>query len=264
MQTCRIASLCAASLLICGIHSAALAKQEWGDLSVTFLHDGEAPKPKRIEFLDGPPAGVKEPVFDQSILVDEKTRGIANVVVWIRQMPGGDEVLPFRPSYDRRAQEPVKVTCQNCQFEPRVLFVRTGQTMQIENADPIGHNPKADLFENGAMGELMPPNVTFSKTFRREEFRPRPMSCNIYSWMDGWIMIRNDPYVGISDSAGKLAIKNLPVGKRTFVLWHELSGYIVRGKRGGKDEEWKTGMLTVDIKPGDNDLGEIVFKPERR
>jgi hypothetical protein len=70
--------------------------------------------------------------------------------------------------------------------------------------------------------------------------------------------------MAVSTSQGKLQIKNLPVGKHTFVLWHELPGWVKEFKRDGKVEKTNNGKLTINIKPGDNDLGEIFIKPERR
>ena len=265
MRVDLITGMLTACLLVClTVPGPALAEQEWGDLSITFVYDGDPPERKRIEFDRRPPADVKLPEFDRSLLVDAKTKGVANVVMWIRQQPNSGEALPIHPSYDRLAQEPVKLTSRNLQWEPRVVFVRTGQILQIQNPNSIGHNLKADLFNNPSFGELLPPDVPFKKSFSKEETRPSHMCCNIYSWLDGWILIRNDPYVGTSDSQGKLTIKNIPVGKHTFALWHELPGWIKEFKLDGKGENLEYGRLTVDIKPGDNDLGEIVFKPDRR
>lgn len=90
------------------------------------------------------------------------------------------------------------------------------------------------------------------------------MDVGYYSWMSGYLLVLDHPYMAVSDKQGKLQIKNLPVGTHTFVLFHELTGFIREAKRKGEVQEFKFGRLTVDIKPGDNDLGEFVIKPEKK
>ena len=79
--------------------------------------------------------------------------------------------------------------------------------------------------------------------------------------MSGWILVRELPYFAITDADGNFEIKNLPPGKWTFRLWHERPGYISQLNRDGKDEQVPAGRVTLTIKPGENDLGEIRVPP---
>jgi len=117
---------------------------------------------------------------------------------------------------------------------------------------------------NYGFSELIPAGGTVKRKFTKEDRSPSAVACNIHPWESGWLLIRDNPYMAVSSNHGKLQIKNLPVGTHTFVLWHELAGFIKEAKRKGVAQEFKSGRVTVEIKPGDNDLGEFVIKPKHR
>jgi hypothetical protein len=237
-------------------------KQEWGDLTVTFLYDGEPPLPKLIAIEGRPPAAVKLPLLDQSLVVDRETSGIANVIVWLRTDPKAAPPA-IHPDQEALAKEPVKLKFQDFQFEPRMTLIRTKQPLEIENADPVTHIFKAALFKD-PIALPVPEGGAAKATFLRPETRPMPLSGAPFAWLDGYIFVRSDPYMAVSDSQGKLTIKQLPVGVHTFVLWHELCGWLINIQHDGKSEALAQGRLTVEIKPGENDLGKIICKPDWR
>lgn len=244
----------------------AVAKEEktdqWGTLTATFLYDGEPP-PREELLVDKDKGYYKDPVYDESLVVDPQTKGVANVVIWLYL--GKDEPLPaIHESYAKQASEEVAIEALGGNISRRVTLMTIEQTLLIRNTEPIGHNLKWDSFSNTAFCELIPANGSSKKRLTKMESRPMPVACNIHAWESGWLLVRNNPYMAVSTSTGKLQIKHLPVGKHTFVLWHELPGYISEFKRDGKVEQWKHGKLTVDIKPGANDLGQLVFEPKRR
>lgn len=239
------------------------AKQEWGNLSATFLYDGEPPEPEKFVIKKNADA-FKLPLFDESLIVDGKTKGIANVVVWL-YLKSADPRPIVHPDYEKAAKAPVEMTVHNARYEPRITTLRVGQVWKILNADPVGHNLKGDLFSNSSLGVLLPVGVyPVTKTFTKSESRPMPLADNLYPWMTGWLLIKDHPYMAVSNKQGKLQIKNLPVGNHTFVLFHELPGFVRAAKRNGEVQEFKYGRLTVDIKPDDNELGEFLIKPEKR
>jgi hypothetical protein len=79
--------------------------------------------------------------------------------------------------------------------------------------------------------------------------------------MSAWLLIRENPYMAVSDANGKLTVKNVPVGTWTFQFWQERAGYVSQGTQGGKPFEWAKGRIEVEIKPGENALGEIRLPP---
>jgi hypothetical protein len=106
---------------------------------------------------------------------------------------------------------------------------------------------------------LIPAGGSIKKKFTKLEGTPTPASCSIHPWMSARILIREDPYGATSDKDGNLKIDNLPVGKWTFTIWHEGCGFVQSGKLGGKETKWAKGKIDVEVKKGDNDLGEITI-----
>ncbi len=149
---------------------------------------------------------------------------------------------------------------KDCRFEPHIALMHTSQTLVAANGDLFGHNIKGDLFYNPSFNELIPTGEKVSFNFKKTEKRPMPVACTIHSWMNGWVLIQNHPYFGISNSKGTLTIPHIPDGIYTFVMWHEKGGFIKQGRQNKKVTEWKSGRIDVTI-AGDTNLGEFLVKP---
>ena len=252
-------ALSLASCLVSGRPVLADEPREWVDLTATFRYDGDPPESKKL-VVDKDTHYVKPPLFDQSLQVDPKTKGIANVVAWFYVAPS-EKQPPIHNSYAEAAKQDVRLETRNAQLEPHVCTIWTPQTLVVKNQDAIGHNTKGNFFANPAWGHLWPGNAEIKIKFYKQESRPMPLACSLHPWESGWILIRDNPYMAVSDSQGKLKIKNVPAGTHTFVFWHEQVGFIKEMKRDGKKIEAKNGRLT--LAPREFDLGEIVIKPER-
>ncbi len=121
----------------------------WGNLSVRFVYDGKAPVPRTT--LAIPPKGDMPgfAITDESLLVNDKNQGIANVVIYL--LPPEKDDLHVHPSYDRSARDKVKLTMSGRAFKPHVLLLRTTQTMVQENQDDFGYNVKIGFIANAPM-----------------------------------------------------------------------------------------------------------------
>jgi hypothetical protein len=238
------------------------AKQEWGNLSATFVYDGEPPERQELVVDKEKKDAFTLPLLDESLVVDAESKGVGNVVVWLRAAK--DAPPQVHPSYEESLKKPQEVLIQNGRFEPHITTVRVGQQYIIRNGDKVGHAAKADFFLNRFGCDLLIPGGTSQASFNKSEGRPVVLADVYYSWMSGYLLVLDHPYMAVSDKQGKLQIKNLPVGNHTFVLFHELPGFVREAKRNGEVQEFKYGRLTVDIKPGDNDLGEFHIKPEKK
>jgi hypothetical protein len=236
-------------------------KLHWGHFSATFRYDGEPPEPRKLE-VDKDREAIKLPLFDRSLQVDPKTKGLANVVVWLYRKPS-EKLPPIHASYAELAKQEVVLENRNSQLEPHVAILWTEQTLLLRNRDPIGHNHVGAFFVNPAWSDLSPAGGGVKKRMSKAESRPMPLACNIHPWESGWLLIRDNPYMAVSDSQGKLQIKNLPAGEHTFVLWHEVPGFLKELNRDGKVLKLKNGRLTMNIKPGESDLGELLLNLQR-
>jgi len=229
---------------------------KWGDLTVRFVLDGEAPKPKPIKVtVDCDYCGTKTKLYEERLVVDPKSLGIAWVVGWLATRRG--KRPPIHPSYAKEEKGEVRLNSTNCRIDPHVQAMRTSQTLHVFNTDPIRDGIKIDPFMNQPINMMMGPKSDLRLKFRIVEPLPAHVACPVHPWESGWLIIKDHPYVGIADPSGRLVIKNLPVGKHVFQFWHESCGFVSKVKLNGKRKLWLRGRVTVDIKPGINDLGEV-------
>ena len=246
-------------VLVCVFGTAAQA-QQWGDLSAKFVYDGGKHQAAPLQVTTDKEFCSKFNVLDESLVVNAQNGGIANVVAYLSQArPDGP--VPVHPSYQETATAGVKMDNSCCRFDPHVALLRTTQKLLLGNSDDVSHNCKIDTLANQPINYTVPPKDKREQSFPLAERLPARVSCSIHPWMSGWLVIKDNPYMAISDASGKLLIKNLPVGKWTFQFWHEKAGFVRQVRQDGKTVEWAKGRVDVTIKPGVNPLGEIKLAP---
>jgi hypothetical protein len=224
---------------------------DWGHLKMRLVYDGEPPLPKRFNTGSGE-------ITDDSLLVSKSDRGIQNVFVYL--LPDRSERFEVHSDYSPTAASKVTMKIAGAKLVPRAAIVRTTQTLAFQNNDTAGYNVKIDLFYNKPFSALVPIGGSTSATFTAEENMPAPVTCTIHPLV-GYLLIRNDPYFALSDEHGRVNIENLPTGKRTFVVWHERMGFVQKATRNEMPIHWPRGRVTVEIAPGDHDLGDIKLAP---
>ncbi len=246
-------TLCCVSIWLAAFagSSAVAADQEWGTLTGRFVLAGPVPARRMVGF--GVPA--------DDLVVHPQNRGVANVVVSLRTRKGVE--LPMHPDDDlaKVRQTEVKIEQRGYRFVPHVTIAQVGQPVIITNADPDSHNLNLTSVsgQNPPFNQIMPLGDRVEYRFRAPEGIPALLSDNIYPWMKGFVYVRDNPYVAVSDTNGKFEIKNLPVGELEFQIRHD-SGYVTKATLRGKPVEWTRGVAKFTIKPGENDLGEIMVK----
>ena len=252
--------------LACGM-SSMLSAAEWGNLSGRFILDGVPPVPEKLKITSDKEVCEKHELKSESLVVNPDNKGVQNVMIYLFQNKSGAQVtaydkqeVPIHESYLPLDEEPVKLDNNACRFDPHVALVWTRQTVVLGNSDPIGHNVKIECRRTiGRPTTRFPPVVRLRRTFDKAERLPVRVSCSIHPWMVGWFVIRDTPYMAVTDADGKFEIKNLPAGEWQFMFWHEKAGYVSNVKVQGKPEEWKRGIKTLTIKPGQQDLGDMVL-----
>lgn len=136
----------------------------------------------------------------------------AGVVVWL--MPLSGEMPPVEPKRARLAQH-------NKQFEPHLLVIPVGSTVDFPNQDPFFHNVfslyKGKRFDLGLYEAGTSRAVKFDKPGVSFIF------CNIHPEMSGVVMALPTPYFGVSNAAGDVTIDDVPAGKYRVESWFERS-----------------------------------------
>lgn len=233
-----------------------LRGEEWGNLKIKFVYDGQPPKMNELKVDKDVQVCAMPKKFEEKLVVSS-SGGLRDVLMFIS--PEGDKKVPVHPSYNDSAQSEVRIDNDKCRFEPRVVVVRTSQTLVIGNKDSVGHNSKVDFSANPAINPIIPAASDQKVKFKKPEKRQSPISCSIHPWMSGWVLVRDEPYMAVSNAEGEIVMENVPVGKWQFQLWQEELGYVAKPvDASGKAQDWKKGKVTFEIKAGDNDLG--VFK----
>ncbi len=217
--------------------------EPYGNVIGRFVVDGTAPERKVIHKKGAvvrDPCCAREDMLAEDLIVDAKTRGIANVCVFL---PRAKVVHP------RLAKGPgeARVEQKGCRFVPHVLVVRAGQTVRVTNADPCAHTLVVSLPEAMATAKLVPAGASQRVVARRPPGLPfAAVRCQIHPWMGAYWLILDHPYGAVTDAVGKFTLADLPAGAHELRTWHERVG-------------WINKALKVTVRPGrTTDLGVIV------
>jgi len=160
-----------------------------------------------------------KPVYDESLLVG-KSKGLANAFVYIKS---GLEGKTFAP-----ATAAVELKQQGCQFVPRVISLRKGQTLAVKNADPVSHNIHPQPQNNREWNQQQSPGAPdLERRFGFPEVMI-PVKCNVHAWMRGYIAVMEHPYFAITDDAGAFRLDGLPPGNYVVAIWHEKLGELTQ------------------------------------
>ena len=236
------------------------AHGQWGDLSGQFIYDGEAPKANAVVVTKDQEVCSKTPLADEALTVNPTNKGVSGIVLFLDVARGKKAPTPH-PDYEASKDAEIRIDNLSCRYEPHVALLRTSQTLVVGNKDSVGHNTKVDTVKNVPINPIIPAGQDIKQKFPQEERLPTKISCSIHPWMNAIIVIKDTPYMAATDADGKFAIKNLPVGKWTFQVWQEKAGYIDSATVAGKKEKWSKGKFELEIKAGENSMGEIKLDP---
>jgi plastocyanin len=231
--------------------------QEWGDLKVKMVFGGDAAAAKMITPDKDKEFCGKHDIPDERLLVDSASKGVRNVILYLYAGRSG-KVEKIHPDQAKPSDDKLVLANMYCRFEPHVLVLRPGQTINVTNPDEVGHNANFNFVKNKPQNFTIPTGGEKPITITDAEPAPIPVDCNIHPWMRAYLVVMDHPYVGVSAVDGTMEIKNLPVGKHEFRIYHEsFDGALKEAKLGGQAVKPKRNVLEVEIKPGMNDLGVL-------
>jgi plastocyanin len=135
-----------------------------------------------------------------------------------------DEMVMFleSPDADREIPPPgkaVDVSQKGARFEPRLVVVMVGQTVNFLNNEDrkIEHNvfsnSKAKKFDLGLFGPGKSKSITFDTP------GPVLLRCSIHRYMDGVVFVSPTSYSSLVNKDGHYEIKDVPPGKWTLKTW---------------------------------------------
>jgi plastocyanin len=140
----------------------------------------------------------------------------SNVVAWLKPI-GGDSVP--RPGGAGAVRPRFKIVQQNKRFEPHLLVVPVGSTVDFPNLDPFFHNVfslfDGKKFDLGLYEAGSSRSVSFTRTGACYIF------CNIHPEMSAVVVAVDTPYYAISDRNGAFKLARVPAGRYLLSVWHE-------------------------------------------
>jgi plastocyanin len=235
----------------------------WGHLTGKIVVKGQVPAnppedvannaDKDVCLIDG-----KVPLDDNIVAGDKGELRDVYVMMYLGR--GVDEPT-YHPSYEKKKEKEISIDNVKCRFVPHALFVRPGQKLTLKNSDAIGHNCHIVTFNNEHNINL-PPNGSHELVLENSEKIPGEVKCDVHKWMDAVLLIRDNPYVAITDAEGNFKIENIPAGDWKFQFWHKKVGYLKTIDANGK-EVGRRGEIELSIgKDKTLDLGTLKLPAE--
>lgn len=214
-----LALVIGAAMLIAGPTRA--TAQDGGTVEVEVKYNG-APVVDKIKVNKDTQVCGTEAAIEKVVV--GPTKGLVNAVVSVAGAKGAPTAKAGKPALDQRG----------CKFVPRVVAMTPGE-IDIKNSDGILHNIHTYSTANPPINKAQP---KFKKVMTEKFAKPEivKVTCDVHSWMLGWIAVMPHPYFGITNESGTAKIDNVPAGKHTIEVWHEMLGKQTR------DVEVKAGQ----------------------
>ncbi len=228
--------------------AAAATGTGWATLTGRFIFAG-TPGEKKVLVVDKDMAvcskdGMK--LYDQSLRVDASSKGLADVVLFVRKSSRVKNPVPT---------EQLVFDQKNCEFLSPVFAARVGQPVDVRNSDTVGHNTN---ISGSSFNQLIPSGEGTVYAPNAETGMPVSVTCNIHPWMKAYAVFRKDGYVAVSAADGSFAIPDLPAGEPLeFQVWHARSAGGLKLDR--PELKWSPkGRFQVTLQPDEvKDLGTL-------
>ncbi len=192
-----------------------------------------------------------EEIPDEDLVVDSKTRGVANVFAYVLKPVGQN---PKTQDTLLNASPEIAIDLKGCRFSPHAVALHKGQRLVFTPDNRVGHNVNSGLFRPGCTSLLPAPDGKLSMTFASGEPHPGRLQCDIHPWMSGVVMVFDHPFFTLTKPDGSFEIQGIPAGSQRVIVRHETTGYLTANGNSG---------LLVEVKPGASaDLGEIRLTPK--
>jgi len=142
----------------------------------------------------------------------------------VKGFKNASDAVIYLETKDGTMQKATNATAEmdqkNFMFQPHVLPIQVGTTVEFLNSDAELHNvftpdKIADKFNLGSW----PQGQKRSYTFRRPG--AVVLLCHVHPEMEGWVVISPTPYFTKSGPDGKFILPNVPSGDYTVKAWHE-------------------------------------------
>jgi len=188
-----------------------------GSITGTITLDGKPPVLKPINMSAEPycQKAHSSPVIPPEVVTGDKG-ALANVVIFVKN-DLGDYVFAT-------PTDSVLLNQQGCMYDPHIIALMAGQTLEVKNSDQTTHNIHPMPKDNRDWNKSQAPGAApIDDSFARAELAI-PVKCNVHPWMKSYIFVFKHPYFAVTTKDGKFELKNLPPGTYTIEAWQEKYG----------------------------------------
>ncbi len=137
-------------------------------------------------------------------------------VVYVDTIPGKTFPTP--------SEHPV-LSQKGLMFQPHVMAVQEGTTVDFLNMDGVAHNVFWPSVMQG--GKKLPGKNLGTwpqgekRSFKFNQSVVVTLLCNVHPEMSGFLIVAPTPYFAVTDTAGNYKIENIPDGHYSVIGWHE-------------------------------------------
>lgn len=118
--------------------------------------------------------------------------------------------------------ETVTIEQQDSRFDPDIVIVPVGSTVQFPNSDPIFHNvfslSRSQPFDLGYFPQGQSRAVKFNHTGVVQVY------CHIHAAMYAAIVVTSSRWFGKAAADGRLSWSGVPAGHYRLIAWHKIAG----------------------------------------
>lgn len=186
--------------------------KDGGTITGMIKFAGTAPVRKELQVTKDREVCGKKQHMSWDLVVDPN-KGIENAVVSLVDTNKGEKWAVAKATLDQNV----------CEYTPHVVVVPTGGALDILNSDGILHNIHTYGKANSSINKAQP---KFKKVLTEKFAKPEiiKVTCDAHSWMLGWVVVSDHPYVAVTNDKGEFTLSNVPPGNYKLEVWQETLG----------------------------------------
>jgi len=166
-----------------------------------------------------------------------KAKGVQNAILWLEGVSEGKR----RTSGNKQ----LSLNQFKCEYNPHVLLLPYGSSLDIMNSDPILHN--IHTYDESDAGRklfnIAQPIKGQRTTVKQTQFKKPGLysaTCDAgHPWMNAYIMVTEHPYYALTDVNGNFILENVPPGTYKLKMWHEGVAVVKTEMENGKPKAYR-------------------------
>ena len=182
---------------------------------------GKVPSPRFFPLISSPNIEYCIRISDgkgHRILFDFKVSKSHKLKDTIIKLVGIEKGKPY-------SNEIQKLVMNRCHIPNYVIGIRNGETLLLENTDPIRHEVVAYEFTDRGVNQRSHRPVDANTSQARDVFVNQKteeflIKCNLHPFLQSRGMMIDNPYYAITDEEGNFIIQDIPPGTYKIIAWH--------------------------------------------